>query len=80
MKTWLLVKQARTIMNKTQKELASIMGVHKTEVSKWEIGNRELPESKIFELMYFFEMATCDGEKTMVLFAPYVREVVRRRK
>ncbi len=76
----ILVKQARIIMNKTQRELASILGVNHDEVSKWERSVRDFPDSRVFDLMYFFELATCDGEKTMVLFSPYVKEIVRSRK
>lgn len=75
----LLVQQARSIMGLKQSELSNMLGVNHDEVSKWERNIRVFPDSRVFDLMYFFELVTGDNEKTLVLFSPYIKDIVRRR-
>ncbi len=75
-----LVKNVRCRFDLNQREFASVMGVDRSLISKWESGDETPTESRIFELMYFYELYTKDGEATRVLFAPYIKEIVRRRK
>lgn len=45
-----LVKTIRTNMSMTQAEFGIIMGVTRTGVTKWETGQRDFDDSRIFEL------------------------------
>ncbi len=75
----LLLKQVRECLELNQTEMSRVLGITRCEVNKLERNVRILPDSRVFELMYFFELETDNNEITMVLFAPYIKDIVRRR-
>jgi len=58
----LLVKQVRFAYNSTQKAFGKMLGVTLDEVSKWERGVRSVPDARVFQLLYYYEMETGNRE------------------
>ncbi len=56
------------------------MGLDQSMISKWENKREPVTDSKIFELMYICEIESQDNEFTMVLFSPFIKEIVANRK
>lgn len=62
MKRQFLVQQSINLMGVNQSELAALMGVDKSTVSKWVNGVDHFDDSRVFQLKHYFEKY-CPGKK-----------------
>lgn len=71
-----LVKKARKEMKLTQVKLAQKMGVNQTSVSRWEDGETEFNNDRLFKLKREFEKIIDDYDKSQEFFQPFIDEIL----
>ena len=51
------IRDLREDADKTQAELAKILGTHTTQYRRWETGETEIPTHKVIELCKFYKVS-----------------------
>ncbi len=52
------IRDLREDNDKTQADIAKVLGVHLTQYRRWELGETEIPVHKLIELCNFYKVSS----------------------